>query len=279
MAALPVTDVRVADVSVTLDRAPVLDAVSCAVSGGGWLALIGPNGAGKTTLIRAMAGLVPYAGTVTVGAAEARAMRPRERARLLAYVPQEPVLPPDLTVEQYVLLGRTPHLGYLAVPGGHDRRRADAAMERVDVARFAARRLARLSGGERQRVVIARALAADPRVLLLDEPTSMLDVGHEQQVLELVDGLRREAGLTVVSTLHDLTVAGQYADQLVLLDGGRVVASGSPAAVLTEALIESVYAARVRVMPGDDGHPVVAPVRHPGGPAGAPPAAAADRPG
>ena len=152
-------------------------------------------------------------------------------------------------------------------------------MERLDVARFAARRLARLSGGERQRVVIARALAADPRVLLLDEPTSMLDVGHEQQVLELVDALRTEAGLTVVSTLHDLTVAGQYADQLVLLDGGRVVASGSPAAVLTEPLIESVYAARVRVIAGSDGHPVVAPVRSPGGQAGASPGAAADLPG
>jgi iron complex transport system ATP-binding protein len=264
----PATDVRVADVCVTLDRAPVLDAVSCAVSGGGWLALIGPNGAGKTTLIRALAGLVPYAGTVTVGAAEARTMRPRERARLVAYVPQEPVLPPDLTVDQYVLLGRTPHLGYLAVPGRHDRRRALAAMERLDVARFGARTLARLSGGERQRVVIARALAADPRVLLLDEPTSMLDVGHEQQVLELVDALRADGGLTVVSTLHDLTLAGQYADQLVLLDGGRVVASGSPAAVLTEELIESVYAARVRVIAGDDGHPVVAPVRHRAAPPG-----------
>jgi iron complex transport system ATP-binding protein len=279
MTALTVTDVRVADVSVTLDRARVLDAVSCAVSGGGWLALIGPNGAGKTTLIRAMAGLVPYAGTVTVGAAEARAMRPRERARLVAYVPQEPVLPPDLTVEQYVLLGRTPHLGYLALPGRHDRRRALAAMERLDVARFAARRLARLSGGERQRVVIARALAGDPRVLLLDEPTSMLDVGHEQQVLELVDVLRADGGLTVVSTLHDLTVAGQYADQLVLLDGGRVVASGSPAAVLTEPLIESVYAARVRVLASDDGHLVVAPVRHPGGPAVGPAGGTAAMPG
>ena len=279
MGSPPVTDVRVADVCVTLDRAPVLDAVSCAVSGGGWLALIGPNGAGKTTLIRAMAGLVPYAGTVTVGAAEARTMRPRERARLVAYVPQEPVLPPDLTVEQYVLLGRTPHLGYLAVPGRHDRRRALAAMERLDVARFAARTLARLSGGERQRVVIARALAAEPRVLLLDEPTSMLDVGHEQQVLELVDALRADGGLTVVSTLHDLTLAGQYADQLVLLDGGRVVASGSPAAVLTETLIESVYAARVRVIAGDDGHPVVAPVRHRGGPASSASWAAEEPPG
>ena len=251
-------------VSVTLDRAPVLHEVSCAVPGGGWLALLGPNGAGKSTLIRAMAGLVRYAGTVTVGQVDARALKARERARALAYVPQEPVLPPDLTVTQYVLLGRTPHLSYLAVPGRHDRERAMAAMERLDVAQFGERRLARLSGGERQRVVLARALAADPAVLLLDEPTSMLDVGHEQQVLDLVDDLRRDAGLTVVSTLHDLTVAGQYADSLVLLDAGRVVAAGSPATVLTAPLIEAVYAARVRVIPGDDGHPVIAPVRRPG---------------
>ena len=136
-------------------------------------------------------------------------------------------------------------------------------MARLDVTRFAERRLARLSGGERQRAVLARALAGDPRVLLLDEPTSMLDVGHEQQVLDLVDELRKDAGLTVVSTLHDLTVAGQYADTLVLLDGGRVVASGAPEAVLTAPLIESVYAARVNVITGSDGHPVVAPLRGP----------------
>jgi iron complex transport system ATP-binding protein len=213
-----------------------------------------------------MAGLVPYTGSVTVGGAEARTMKARERARLVAYVPQEPVLPPDLTVSQYVMLGRTPHLSYLAVPGHRDRERAGAAMERLDVARFAGRRLARLSGGERQRAVLARALAADPSVLLLDEPTSMLDVGHEQQVLELVDGLRRDAGLTVVSTLHDLTLAGQYADQLVMLNAGQVVAAGRPAAVLTAGLIESVYSARVTVTAGPDGRPVVSP-RRPLGPA------------
>ncbi|HEY1819268.1 MAG TPA: ABC transporter ATP-binding protein [Trebonia sp.] len=255
------TDLAAVDVSVTLDRTPIVKAVSCAVRSGGWLALIGPNGAGKSTLIRALAGLLPYTGKVTLDAVEAGTLRPRERARMLAYVPQEPTLPPDLTVAQYVMLGRTPHLGYLATPGRHDRERVTAAMERLDVTRFAARRLARLSGGERQRAVLARALAADPKVLLLDEPTSMLDVGHEQQVLELVDGLRRDAGLTVVSTLHDLTVAGQYADTLVMLDGGQVVASGSPQRVLTAALIESVYAARVTVIAGHDGHPVIAPRR------------------
>lgn len=257
------TDLAAVDVTVTLDRTPVVNSVSCAVSGGGWLALIGPNGAGKSTLIRAMAGLVAYGGTVTLDAVDTRAMKAKERARMIAYVPQEPTLPPDLTVEQYVLLGRTPHLGYLATPGRHDRERVRSALARLDVTKFAQRRLARLSGGERQRAVLARALAGDPKVLLLDEPTSMLDVGHEQQVLELVDGLRKDAGLTVVSTLHDLTVAGQYADTLVMLDGGGVVASGSPRTVLTAALIESVYAAKVNVITGRDGHPVVAPVRRP----------------
>jgi iron complex transport system ATP-binding protein len=258
-----VTDLAAVDVTVTLDRTPVVKAVSCAVRGGGWLALIGPNGAGKSTLIRAMAGLAPYGGTITLDAVDAKTMKGKERARMLAYVPQEPTLPPDLTVEQYVMLGRTPHLGYLATPGRRDRERVTAAMARLDMTQFAHRRLARLSGGERQRAVLARALAGDPRVLLLDEPTSMLDVGHEQQVLELVDDLRRAAGLTVVSTLHDLTVAGQYADALVMLDGGRVVAAGNPQAVLTAPLIESVYAARVNVITGSDGHPVVAPVRGP----------------
>jgi len=256
-----VTTLAAADVTVALDHTQVVKTVSCAVHSGGWLALIGPNGAGKSTLIRAIAGLVAYTGTVTLDAVDTRTMNARERAKAIAYVPQEPVLPPDLTVAQYVMLGRTPHLGYLATPGRHDRERARAAMERLDVTRFAARRLARLSGGERQRAVLARALASDPRVLLLDEPTSMLDVGHEQQVLELVDTLRKDAGLTVISTLHDLTVAGQYADTLVLLDGGQVVAAGSAGAVLTRPLIESVYAARVTIITGSDGHPVVAPRR------------------
>ena len=257
----PPAGLAVRELTVTLDRNPVVRGVSCAVAAGGWLSLIGPNGAGKSTLIRAAAGLVPYQGAVLLDGADVRSLRARERARLIAYVPQEPVLPPDMTVEEYVLLGRTPHLGYLGSPGRHDRTVAAAALDRLDVARFAARRLARLSGGERQRVVLARALATEASVLLLDEPTSMLDVGHQQQVLELVDGLRRDGGLTVLSTLHDLTAAGQYPDELVLLHEGRVAAAGPAAAVLTAALIGTVYAARVSVVPGADGRPVVAPLR------------------
>ena len=253
------------DVRVRLGGAEILRGLDFTVARGEWLGLLGPNGAGKTTALRALAGLVPYAGSIAVDGVEARTAGRRRLARSIAFVPQLPERPPELTVAEYVLLGRTPHLGYLATPGRHDRERADAAMDRLDVTGLARRRLARLSGGERQRAVLARALASDPQVLLLDEPTSMLDVGHEQQVLELVDTLRKDAGLTVISTLHDLTVAGQYADTLVLLDGGQVVAAGSPAAVLTKPLIESVYAARVSVITGSDGHPVVAPRRGPSG--------------
>ncbi|WP_042381201.1 ABC transporter ATP-binding protein [Streptacidiphilus melanogenes] len=248
-------------VDVDLDGRAVVREVSCAVDSGGWLAVIGPNGAGKSTLLRAVAGLLPRRGRVAVDGADTRGMPGRELARLLAFVPQSPILPPDMTVAEYVLLGRTPYLGYLGGPGRHDRLVADEAAEQLDVARFAERRLVTLSGGERQRVVLARALAQEPRLVLLDEPTSALDIGHQQQVLDLVDDLRRAQGLTVVTTLHDLTTAGQYADRLVLLDEGRVKASGPAPEVLSEALISDVYAARVRVTVDGHGRPVVTPLR------------------
>jgi iron complex transport system ATP-binding protein len=255
--------ITIDELSVDLDRVPILHGVNAEVTAGGWLALIGPNGAGKTTLLRAVAGLLPHRGTIHVDHKDLGALRGRGRARLIAYVPQIPVLPPDMTVQEYVLLGRTPYLGYLGSPGRSDRAKAAEASERLDVTRFAGRRLGSLSGGERQRVRLARALAQEPQVLLLDEPTNDLDIGHQQQVLELVDELRQTRGVTVVSTLHDLTQASQYAGHLVLLAGGRVEASGVPAAVLTEELITRVYAARVTVRPGPGGHPVVTPVREP----------------
>jgi len=254
--------IGVRDLNVTLDGNGVLSGVSFEASAGGWLSLIGPNGTGKSTALRAVAGLLPYGGSIRVDGVDARSLRGRARARAIAYVPQEPVLPPDMTVADYVLLGRTPHLGYLGVPGSHDRAAARAAMEQLDVTGFAGRRLSHMSGGERQRVVLARALACGPSVLLLDEPTSMLDIGHQQQVLELVDGLRRSSGLTVLSTLHDLTIAGQYADTLVLLSAGRVAAAGPPVSVLTQEIIGQVYSAAVEVRLGADGRPIVNPVRN-----------------
>jgi iron complex transport system ATP-binding protein len=255
-----VTAVEVRDLAVDLDRTPILHGVSCSAGSGGWLALIGPNGAGKTTLLRAVAGLLPHRGEVLLDG-DGGSLSGRDRARLIAYVPQEPVLPPDMTVAEYVLLGRTPYISYLGGPARSDREAAGRAADRLGISRFTGRRLASLSGGERKRVVLARALAQDPKVLLLDEPTSSLDIGHQQQVLDLVDELRRTGGLTVLSTLHDLTTAGQYADRLVLLHEGRIEAAGPAASVLTEERIARVYAAHVAVRTDADGSPVVTPVR------------------
>ncbi|HZR48727.1 MAG TPA: ABC transporter ATP-binding protein [Streptosporangiaceae bacterium] len=250
--------VTIKDLAVRLDGTEILHNVDCQVADGGWLALIGPNGAGKTTLLRAVAGLLPYRGKVLLGDTELRAVN--ARARLIAYVPQEPVLPPDMTVHEYVLLGRTPYVSYLGGPGRTDRAAAALAIQRLSIDEFADRRLASLSGGERKRAVLARALAQEPDVLLLDEPTASLDIGHQQQVLDLVDELRQTSGLTVLSTLHDLTTAGQYASHLVLLHEGRIEASGSARAVLTEERIARVYAAHVEVRT-DAAGTIVTPVR------------------
>ena len=252
--------VELADVTVALGAQRVLDGVSLQVEEAEWLGLIGPNGAGKTTLLRAAAGLVPYAGSIRVEEREVAACGRRELARRVALLPQTPRTPPELTVAEYVLLGRTPHIGYLALEARADRVAAERALERLALRPFASRPLLSLSGGELQRVVLARALAQEARILLLDEPTSALDLGRQQQVLELVDELRRDTGLTVVSAMHDLSLAGQYADRLLLLDGGRVAAEGAPRHVLSATLVAAHYGADVRVLQ-DDGAVFVLPRR------------------
>ena len=248
-------------VSVTLGGARIVDRLSCAVEQGEWVALIGPNGAGKTTALRAIAGLVEYDGDVRVLARDARTLARKELARQIALVPQVPVIPGDITVRAYVLLGRTPHLGYFGSEGRTDLRAVDAALEQLDLVPFAERRLDTLSGGERQRATLARALAQDAPVLLLDEPTAALDMGRQQQVLEIVDRLRTRRGLTVLSTMHDLTLAGQYADRLLLIDGGHLVAAGTADEVLTRALITEHYGAEVEVVDAPGSGFVVIPVR------------------
>jgi iron complex transport system ATP-binding protein len=226
---------------------------------GGWTALIGPNGAGKTSALRALAGLAAYDGEVLIDGRDARRLGRRAVARLVAFVPQKPETPPALTVAEYVLLGRTPHISYLGGEGRRDRDAAARALGRLELGDFAERRLGSLSGGELQRVVLARALAQEAPVLLLDEPTTALDLGRQQLVLELVDALRGD-GLTVVTTMHDLTLAGQYAERLVLLDGGWVVAEGTPTEVLSAPNVAAHYGANVRVVE-DDGGVFVFPVR------------------
>ena len=247
-------------VSVRLGDTLAVDRVSVSVERGEWAALIGPNGAGKTSLLRAFAGLVTATGTVRLHAHDRPANR-RELAKLIALVPQLPATPPALTVAEYVLLGRTPHIGYLGSEREVDRLAAAKAIDRLELTSFIQRSLGSLSGGERQRVVLARALAQAASILLLDEPTSALDLGRQQEALGLLDELRREDGLTVISAMHDLSLAGQYADRLILIDRGRVVADGSPHEVLTAETIAASYQADVRIIHDDDGTVFVLPKR------------------
>ncbi len=221
--------------------------VCLSVPQGGWLMLVGPNGAGKSTVLRALAGLLRYEGSVKLHGREVARARRRELARRVAFLPQSPQLPVDMAVWEYTALGRTPHLGYLGRRAADDERAVADALDRLELASMLARRLGTLSGGERQRVVLARALAQEAQILLLDEPTTALDVGRQQDVLELVGDLRLHRELTVVGALHDLTLAGQYADQLLLLDRGRTAACGPAADVLREALLNRHYRARLRV--------------------------------
>ena len=230
---------------------------------GEWLCLIGPNGAGKSSVLRAVAGLVPYRGAITVDGAPLSARSPRRRAALVAYVPQSPLMPDDMTGLEYVLLGRNPYIGYFGTETKHDRALVADVLQRLDLDEFATRRLGTLSGGERQRLVIGRAVAQEAPILLLDEPTSALDIGHQQQALELVDRLRRDHGLTVVSAMHDLTLAGLYADRLSLLHQGHVVASGDAAQVLRPETLSEFYGVSVSVHHEPDGTVVVVPRRSP----------------
>lgn len=247
------------DVAVRYGKRVVVHGFTGSVAAGEWLGLIGPNGAGKSSLLKAVVGIVAHTGSVRFAGLPAR-----PRSQLVAYVPQEPLLPPDMSGIEYVLLGRAPHVSYFGSETRHDRAIAEAALARLDLAGFAARPLGELSGGERQRLVIARAIATEAPVLVLDEPTSALDIGHQQQALDLVAGLRHERGLTVLSAMHDLTLAGMYADRLALLDGGRVVADGSAAEVLTEAHLERHYRVRATVRTEPDGTTVVIPRRQVG---------------
>ena len=241
---------------VDFDGRRVLHGLDLDVAVGEWRNVIGPNGAGKTTLLRALLGTVDHKGTIELTGTTPH--KPADRARALAYVPQSPVIPPGMYVADYVLLGRTPHRGVFGRDTDSDLSVAADVLERLDLGEFFDRELRSLSGGERQRVVLARALAQQTDILLLDEPTTALDLGHQQDVLELVDELRRERGLTVIATLHDLTLAARYGDRISLIADGRIVETGAPAEVLTAPTIAEHFGANVRIIDDPDG-PVIVP--------------------
>lgn len=228
---------------------PVLDDLSLSIGQGTTLALVGPNGSGKSTLLKALARLLaPRVGRVWLDGQPIIGTAPREVARRLAVLPQSPAIPQGLTVREVVQQGRHPHRGALRGLRSDDHAAVTDALDVTGLTGFADRMVDRLSGGERQRVWIALTLAQQTPLLLLDEPTTFLDIGHQLEVLALVARLRIERGLTAVLVLHDLNQAARHADRMVVLSGGRIVADGPPVEVLTPRLCAEVFGAHVTVI-------------------------------
>ena len=250
------------NISVTIDGRAIVNDVSLSISTGEWLCIVGPNGAGKSTLLRALAGLAEPSGTLEIDEHDVREFSIRDRACWIAYVAQDPVAPSGMSVFEYVLLGRTAHLSLLANETQLDHDMANFVLAELDLTQFATRYVSTLSGGERQRVAIARALVQASPIILLDEPTSALDIGYSQEVLDLLDRLRREQKIAVISTMHDLTIAGQYPDRILMLANGSTVIHGTAREVLTEEHISKTYGAAVRVI-NDEHGPIVVPKRQP----------------
>ena len=235
------------EVSFRIGGALLLDGVSLAADSSELIGLIGPNGAGKSTLLRTIAGILrPQEGLVQVDGAEVGVLSPKELASSIAVVPQTTPNTHSFTSLELVLMGRYPHLGPFQIEGARDRAIADDAMTLTETRHLSERNLDELSGGERQRVFVSRALAQQPRVLLLDEPTANLDILHQIRVFDLVRRLVGD-GLTAIAAIHDLHLAARYCDRLVLLNAGRVIASGAPEQVLTESSIGSAFGVKAVV--------------------------------
>ncbi len=253
----PVLDLR--NVSISYGKTQVVRDVSFSLTPGEWLAVIGPNGAGKSTILKALCGILEFDGSIAVGGAGHTTKT--AAAHLIGYVAQKPILPPGMSTAEYVLLGRTAHLGWMGTESAADRARVAEVLDRLGLTAMAGRPINQLSGGEAQRATLARALVQEAKVLVLDEPTSALDLGHQISVLELIDELRIERNLAVVSAMHDLTIASRFADRLLLLAGGSPVIEGHAQDVLTEAVLSTHYGTPVSVIDGPDGGVIVVPLR------------------
>lgn len=236
------------ETTISYNGHPAVDAVSFEVAEGEWLAVVGPNGAGKSSLLRSLVGGTMSGGSASLRGNDVASLRARDRAHHVAYVPQRPVFPVGMSVIDYVLLGRTPHLGPLAAESKSDIEIVRDALAELDLVALAERDVSSLSGGETQRASMARAIAQQAPILVLDEATAALDVARQHEVLELVDRIRKERRLAIVSAMHDLTAAAQFCDAIALLDSGKLRAVGPPRDVLTEGLLRTVFEPSVRVL-------------------------------
>ena len=251
----------VQNLTFSYDEAPVLRQVGLQVNAGEWVGVIGPNGSGKSTLIKLMGGLLQSPpGTVHFGARDVRLYSKPELARRIAWIPQEAATPFSFTAFEMVMMGRHPFLKPFQFEGPEDFELCHRAMETTSTLKFKTRRFSELSGGEKQRVLIAGAIVQSPELLLLDEPTSSLDLKYQVQVLELLDRLNLQRGITLVLAIHDLNLAARYCHRLVLLKDGKVVRDGSPESVLQKETLEEVYEIKIQlVTPPGGGHPLIFP--------------------
>ncbi len=249
------------NISLSYDHRLVVKNMSFRVVPGELVGLIGPNGCGKTSIIKALSRIIyPSSGEILLDGKEISRIPRGELARLIGVVPQNPSLPATFTVFEVVLLGRNPHLGLMRSEGARDLAIAGWAMERTATGELADRRMGELSGGERQRVTIARVLTQEPKAILLDEPTANLDISHQVGILDLIKKLCLEKKLAVLVALHDLNLAAQYCDRLLLIKDGQIHAEGTPSEVITPKNIEEVYGVESCVYPHPASHlPIVLP--------------------
>jgi iron complex transport system ATP-binding protein len=258
--------ILVEDLAVRLGEAEILCEVSMSVKSGEFLSVIGPNGAGKSTLLRCLDGILrPSSGRVEIDGRPVADYGHRELARTVSYVPQPDAGPVEYTVRSFIEMGRYPHVGAWAALTEEDVEAVRRAMDLTGVAGLADRSMASLSGGERQRASIAAALAQSASILLLDEPTSFLDYRHQVQILDLLDQLHRESGLTIVAVTHDLNSTVASSDSVLALKRGRVVATGQPGELLNRDTLATIFEADFRLIDGGHrGYPVVLPARNGG---------------
>ena len=267
---------KLTDIQFSYGQQVILRGISLEAGLGETIGLVGPNGAGKTTLLRIVSGtLAPQGGMVYVQGWELPSLRPRDRARLVGMVQQNPAVPPGFTALEVVLMGRNPHLGLLQWEGPKDVEVCQRVMELTETWDFAHRLVSSLSGGELQRVFIARAMAQETPVLLLDEPTAHLDISFQTSVLDMIETIRRKTNITVLVAMHDLTLAAQYCSRIAVLHKGDIFAFGEPAQVLTPEVVSTVFGAPVSILEHPvHKTPVVLPVgrvinaHHPEQPAG-----------